>query len=104
MRFGGVARQASRAADLHENAVMRVLEGGPHLPNLETLDKMANAYGWELGTVAYWALNRQPPAASDGEPERIIAQQLVRLRYPEARRRLILDLLAEWRPELPSSE
>lgn len=93
-RYGGVARKACLASGVHENQVMRILVDRNHLPNLRTLDKLATAFGWDLGAVAYWALDRPVPPLEEGPGDQVIARILARDGYSETDRefiRLVLE-------------
>lgn len=98
------ARELSIAAELNTEEVSRILESPTRIPRLDTLWKLCAVGGWRLEDAAYWALNRQPPAAPAGEPEQIIAEQLARMGYTESRRKIILDWILEMRPALPNTE
>lgn len=98
------ARELSLAAGLNTEEVARILENPKREPRLGTLSRIGDALGWRLEEMVYWALDRQAPTAPEGEPEQIIAQQLTRLHYPEARRWLIMGLLEQWREPASSTD
>jgi hypothetical protein len=97
-RYEGVARKASLAAGLNENAVLRILENPYHKSKLETLDKMARAYGWNLCDVVMWALGREE-AAQPSDPVAAIAQILAAAGYEESDREYITRLAQRFAPE-----
>jgi hypothetical protein len=93
-RFGGVARQASLAAGVNQNAVGNILNGVTKLPDLDTLDAFATAFEWDLMDVVYWALQRDLPA--DPDPLVTIAQQLARLPIHEGQRNAIMVVIRQF--------
>lgn len=104
-RFNGVARRASLAAGVNENAVLKVLENPHHQSTLETLDKMATAYGWDVRDVVCWALDRPVPPLTEGEPIAVIARILAHAGYSETHRAFILDMIRRAAPaRVPSNE
>ncbi len=100
-RYGGVASKASLAAGLNDNAALKILRNANHQSTLDTLDKMAQAYGWSLCDVVYWRLNRPVPPLTEGPGDQVIMRILAREGYSETTRAFIQDVLARARP--PSS-
>lgn len=93
MHYGGSERKASLAAGLNENGIGSILHNPNKLPTLETLDKLATAFQWDLTTVIYWALDRPVPALENLPPLEAVAQVLARVGYTETDRMFILDLI-----------
>ena len=102
-RYDGKARRAALAAGLNENAVSKVLESRHHLPTVETLDKMSTAYGWQLGDVVYWALDRETPAPAT-DPPHAVAAILAGAGYREGDREFITEIVRRLAPTvIPAS-
>lgn len=97
MHYGGVISRASRAADLNENAVRRILHEPGHRPELETIDKLAQTFGWSLYDAVLWRLNRTPPTPPT-DPAQAVAHILAAANYREGDREFITELVARCAP------
>ncbi len=102
-RYGGVASKASLAAGLNDNAVLKILRNPNHQSTLETLDRMAQTYGWSLCDVVYWRLGRTPPDRAP-DPPQAVAQILASANYREGDREFITELVARCAPNAARSE
>ncbi len=102
-RYEGVIKRAARAAELNENAVMRILREPSHRPELETVEKLAQAYGWSLCDAVYWRLGRTSPTALTN-PVQAVAQLLASANYREGDREFITELVARCAPNAARSE
>ncbi len=102
VRYKGVASQASRAAGVNENAVLKILRNPHHQSTLETLDKMAETYGWSICDVVCWALGRTPPGMPT-DPATAVAHILAAAGYPEGRREFITEMVRLSAPPPASS-
>ncbi len=91
-RYGGVASKASLAAGLNDNAVLKILRNPNHQSTLETLDRMAQTYGWSLCDVVYWRLGRRPPGVPP-DPATAVGHILAAAGYPEGRREFIVEMV-----------
>lgn len=104
-RYEGKASKASRAAGLNENAVLKVLENPRHQSTLDTLDRMAQAYDWDLCDVVYWALDRPRPSADELPLLQQVNQLLAHHGYSEVHRQFIREVLERVTPApVPRSE
>jgi hypothetical protein len=97
-RFGGVERRASLAAGLNENQVGSILKNPNKLPTVETLDKLALAYGWDLCDVIHWTLGKERPVLEEQAAATLIAQALARAGYREEDRGIIRDMVRRLAP------
>lgn len=75
-QYGGSMTEASIQAGLNQDAVRRIIVNPNHTPDLKTLQKLCDTYGWSIFDAVCWVLDI--PERSQGTPDQEIARGLRR--------------------------